>query len=142
MMNATPQQPDLASTAWQLMQTFVEGQTHKARIEEKLQLGVGRGRVKVLFLLRQQSMTFGELADTHGVDRPSMTRIVDRLESLGYVETRAHPEDGRKKIVALTEAGQQAAATAERILGEVPAELQALSIPQLTQLTGILSQLR
>ena len=94
-----------------------------------------------LFLLREQPMTLAALADAHGVDRPYMTLIADRLESLGYVERRPHPDDRRKKVVVLTEAGRAAAEVAERILSEVPAELRALDPSQLAQLTSILGRL-
>ena len=70
-----------------------------------------------------------------------MTLITDRLESLGYVERRPHPDDRRKKVVVLTEASREAAEVADRILGEVPAELRALDPSQLAQLTSILSRL-
>jgi DNA-binding MarR family transcriptional regulator len=133
--------PDPAAWAWQLMQSFVAAHSRTAVLRERLQLGVGSGRVRVLFLLREQPMTLAALADAHGVDRPYMTLITDRLESLGYVERRPHPDDRRKKIVVLTETGREAAEVAERILSEVPAELRALDPSQLAQLTSILGRL-
>jgi len=123
------------------MQSFVAAHSRTAVLRERLQLGVGSGRVRVLFLLREQPMTLAALADAHGVDRPYMTLIADRLESLGYVERRPHPDDRRKKVVVLTGAGRAAAEVAERILSEVPAELRALDPSQLAQLTSILGRL-
>lgn len=140
-MSAAPPQPDLATTAWQLMRSFVDSHSRKARVRDQLRLGAGSGRVRVLLLLRRQPMTFGELADMHGVGLPYMSKVVDQLEALGFAERHRDPGDRRKKIVTLTSAGHQAAATAERILSEAPPELRALSGTQLAQLTSILSRL-
>jgi len=108
----------------------------------KLQPGTGSGRIRVLFLLRARPMTLAEIADAHGVDRPYATIIVDKLETLGCVERHPHPSDRRSKIVSLTPAGREAAATAEHILHEPPAPLTALPAPQLTELIGVLTRLR
>jgi DNA-binding MarR family transcriptional regulator len=87
-------------------------------------------------------MTLAEIADAHGVDRPYATIIVDKLEALGFVDRSPHPTDRRSKVVSLTPAGREAAVTAERILQEPPAPLTALSEGQLTELVGLLTQLR
>jgi DNA-binding MarR family transcriptional regulator len=132
---------DLPAAAWQLMRRFVEANGTSGELRERLGLGAGSGRVKVLFLLRQQPMTLAQLADAHGVDRPYATIIVDKLEQLGFVERRPHPSDRRSKVVSLTPAGREAAALADRILGEPPAALRALDDDQLTELVGLLSLL-
>ena len=123
------------------MQQFVEANSHNGTLRRELGLGAGSGRIRVLFLLREQPMTLAQLAEAHGVDRPYATIIVDKLETLGFVERHPHPSDRRSKIVTLTPAGRAAAATADRILGEPPPALRALTKEQLTQLTGLLSRL-
>jgi DNA-binding MarR family transcriptional regulator len=133
---------DLPATAWQLMRRFVEANKHSQLLKEQLGLGAGSGRIKVLFLLREQPMTLGQLADAHGVDRPYATIIVDKLEQLGFVERKPHPTDRRSKVVSLTSAGRDAAALADTIIGEPPAALRALDAGQLTELIGLLSLLR
>jgi DNA-binding MarR family transcriptional regulator len=141
-MTASPPPPhDLPAEAWQLMRQFVEANNHNERLRAQLNLGAGSGRIRVLYLLREQPMTLAQLADAHGVDRPYATIIVDKLEQLGFVERRPHPSDRRSKVVSLTPAGRAAADTAERILSEPPPALRALTTEQVTQLTGLLAKL-
>jgi DNA-binding MarR family transcriptional regulator len=141
MTAPAPQPPDLPTAAWRLMRQFVEANNHSDALREQLHLGAGSGRIRVLFLLRERPMTLGQLAEAHGVDRPYATIIVDKLVHLGFVERQPHPTDRRSKVVSLTLAGQEAAATAERILSEPPPALRALSTGQLAELTELLAQL-
>ena len=132
---------ELAAAAWELMRQFVEANKHSQVLKEQLGLGAGSGRIKILFLLRQQPMTLAQLADAHGVDRPYATIIVDKLEQLGFVERQPHPTDRRSKLVSLTPTGRDAAALADSIIGEPPAALRALDAGQLSELVGLLSLL-
>ena len=137
----TSPSPDPPTAAWQLMQRFVEAHNHHGELQRELNLGAGSGRIRVLFLLREQPMTLAQLAEAHGVDRPYATIIVNKLTALGFVERRPHPSDGRSKLVSLTPAGRDAAAAADRILSEPPPALRALTNEQLRQLTDLLSHL-
>jgi DNA-binding MarR family transcriptional regulator len=132
---------DLPAEAWQLMRQFVEANATSLVLRELLGLGTGSGRIRVLFLLREQPMTLAQLAEAHGVDRPYATIIVDKLEQLGYVERRPHPTDRRSKMVNLTPAGQDAATLASSTLSEPPAALRSLDTGQLAELIGLLSLL-
>jgi DNA-binding MarR family transcriptional regulator len=136
-----PGTADLPAAAWELMRRVVEANKHSQMLKEQLGLGAGSGRIKVLFLLREQPMTLAQLAHAHGVDRPYATIIVDRLEQLGFVERQPHPSDRRSKMVSLTPAGRDATALADSIIGEPPAALRALDTGQLTELIGLLSLL-
>lgn len=49
--------------------------------------------------------TLGELAAAEQVQPPSMTRMVDALESAGMLERRVDPADGRVVRVAVTTEG-------------------------------------
>ena len=138
---AVPGSDDLSAAAWELMRQFVEANSTHSELRERLGLGAGRGRIKVLFLLREQPMTLAQLADAHGVDRPYATIIVDKLEQLGFVERQPHPSDRRSKVVSLTPAGWDAAALADSIIGKPPAALRALDTGQLSELVGLLSLL-
>lgn len=46
------------------------------------------------------------IAEAVGVDRAAMVRSIDQLESLGLVERRIDPEDGRGRRLYLTEQGR------------------------------------
>ena len=48
------------------------------------------------------------LATRMGVSRPTVTGVTDTLERRGLVERRVHAEDGRRRTVRLTPAGERA----------------------------------
>ena len=50
-------------------------------------------------------MSPSELAMHERVQPPSMTKIVARLEELGYATRAPHPQDGRQVIVTISAAG-------------------------------------
>ena len=54
-----------------------------------------------------------------GIDKSSMTVVVDRLEGLGFVERRRNPENRRAYELGLTEAGRDAIARAEPLVARV-----------------------
>ena len=47
-----------------------------------------------------------ELSEATFRDAPTMSRIIDGLESRELLERRSHPEDGRVRLVHLTRAGK------------------------------------
>lgn len=51
-------------------------------------------------------LSAGEIASIERVQPPSMTKILAALESSGWVQRAAHPDDRRQAIVSITEAGQ------------------------------------
>jgi DNA-binding MarR family transcriptional regulator len=67
---------------------------------------VGHGGLSALATLIQDGpQRAGALAQTEGITAPAMTRILNSLESLGYVERSTDPADGRAQLVAATHAG-------------------------------------
>jgi DNA-binding MarR family transcriptional regulator len=58
-------------------------------------------------LLNSGDQLMGELAAQEKVQPPSMTRIVHGLEARGYVARRSDPQDHRRCLVTLTDAGRQ-----------------------------------
>lgn len=48
----------------------------------------------------------GEIARRMGIDRTTMVALIDDLQERGLVRRRQDPDDRRKNIVELTEAGQ------------------------------------
>ena len=58
-------------------------------------------------LLNSGDQLMGELAAAEKVQPPSMTRIVNGLEQLGYVARRPDPRDRRQCLVALTPPGRE-----------------------------------
>lgn len=48
----------------------------------------------------------GEIADHLGVEQPTITKMVRRLEPTGVIERRIDPDDGRRTLVSLTAGGR------------------------------------
>ncbi|MCU1437175.1 MAG: transcriptional regulator, MarR family [Naasia sp.] len=62
--------------------------------------------------------TPGELAGAERVSPPSMNRTVNALEEAGYVLRRPSPDDARKVLVSLTEAGRGMTLETRRLRAE------------------------
>ena len=63
-----------------------------------------------------------ELAEKAQITKQSMGYLLEALEKRGYVERIPDPNDGRAKLVRLTQAGVEAEQAATRIIGEIEAE--------------------
>src|SRR5215218_10428328 len=61
---------------------------------------------------RHGPLTPSELAARERVQRPTVTRIVDRLEELGLVTRAADPGDRRSSLITVTRAGGELLASA------------------------------
>jgi MarR family transcriptional regulator, transcriptional regulator for hemolysin len=67
-------------------------------------LGLTRSQWWVLnHLFRNEGVTQAELADTMDVERPTLGRLLDRLEAKGWVRREEDARDRRAKRVYLTE---------------------------------------
>lgn len=56
-------------------------------------------------------VAIGTLAGWLGIERTTLTRNLDLLESKGWIEVEAAPGDARSRIVAITESGRAMART-------------------------------
>jgi DNA-binding MarR family transcriptional regulator len=126
---------------WSLLQSFVDDHSRKRELAEALGFRPGAGRAKVLFLLRSGPMTLGDVARAERFDAPYATVIVDQLEEKGLVTRQADPDDHRRKLVALTPAGEKAIAIADNILSTPPAVMNRLTDAELRALTLLLTRL-
>ena len=71
-------------------------------------LGLNSNQLSAMsVLLNSGDQLMGELAAAELVQPPSMTRIVNGLEELGYVARRPDPQDRRQCVVTLTEDGRR-----------------------------------
>ncbi|HEX4248125.1 MAG TPA: MarR family transcriptional regulator [Pseudonocardia sp.] len=71
-------------------------------------LGVGVTEVSALGEIRQDGpLTPSELARRLGLTSPSVTSLLDRLETAGLVARRRHPADRRSVLVELTASGDE-----------------------------------
>ena len=80
------------------------------------EVGIPRSGVAVLLLAWRSPMTPGTLAATLGMTPSAMTTVVADLAAAGLATRDTDPDDGRRAIVATTEAGQDALLAALRPL--------------------------
>lgn len=85
------------------------------------------------------------LAERERIQRPSATRILDRLGSAGYLDRRPDPDDGRSCRVEITDAGRahldEARSRKTAFLAERIAALDAEQRALLEQAAGLLDGL-
>jgi DNA-binding MarR family transcriptional regulator len=132
---------DQASRVWVLMQAFVTSQARHRELRDAFDFGRGMGRVTLLLKLTEGPLTLREIAESQGVDAPYATVIVDKLVDRGLARRAPHPEDNRRKLVILTDAGWAAAALAQEIMTRPPAAIAGLPDIDLAALEQIFSQL-
>ena len=83
------------------------------------------------------------LANAFQVTKGAMTNTLQRLESKGFIEIRPDPEDGRGKLVQITESGRQAHIRAIRALGPLlEFAVQSLNADQFAQAVPFLEKVR
>ena len=80
------------------------------------ELGVPRSAVAVLLLTWRAPLAPGELAASLGLTPSAMTTVVADLAGAGLATRAADPDDGRRAVVATTEAAQDAVAAVLRPL--------------------------
>lgn len=88
-------------------------------------------------------ITQSELADAMFLTRPTVTRILQRMERSGLVERRIDPDDQRHTRVVITSAGRDMAARLDAVLAEyLDATLARFSQNDLRQLGRLLNTWR
>ena len=122
----------------------------KAGFKAKERLGaafepVGLGMVHhaVLALLAEQpSETQAMIADTLGLDRSHLVGVLDELEEQRLVERRRDPDDRRRQMVTLTQAGQRSLAQLRALAADVDAALlEPLSAAERKTLAELLGRI-
>ncbi|WP_322987285.1 MarR family winged helix-turn-helix transcriptional regulator [Phaeacidiphilus oryzae] len=127
---------------WDAMRTLVLEKEDRRR-EAAEELGMSSFlRVKALRRLAARGpLTMSQLSLELATDKPYTTVLVDGLEERGLVARTPHPEDRRRRMVALTEAGRVEAERALEILGRPPVALASFSESELALLDGYLARL-
>ena len=99
-------------------------------------------QLRVLAILRDRRPTMSELADYLGLDRSTITGLIDRASGRGLLERVANDADKRSARIALTEQGRLLAAEGAReITAGVAPLLSALSPAERSRLTGLLRRM-
>ena len=139
MTTRAPTSSDIAARVWIALHEFVSRQDRPRALRADLDLGPAK--VELLIKLADSPLTLREIARTIGIDPPAATVGVDQLEARGLVNRTAHPDDNRRKLVHLTDAGRAVAQRGQAILNEPPAELTNLDAADLARLDEIVTRL-
>jgi DNA-binding MarR family transcriptional regulator len=99
-------------------------------------------RYRAMRRLGVHSRTQRELADLMNIDAPATSVIVGDLESRGLVERRQHPDDGRAKVIEVTEAGREWLAQVRDLPGRAPKMFDALTVTERRELARLLRKLQ
>ena len=100
---------------------------HRKIAETKLNaVGLYAGQEAILLrLLQSEGVSQTELAEDLGVEAPTITKAVNRLEKVGVVVRRPDPLDGRVSRVHLTDAGRELEDDIHEIWSGIEAQLVA-----------------
>jgi MarR family transcriptional regulator, organic hydroperoxide resistance regulator len=97
----------------------------------------------LLELWKEDGLKGSELADRLGVEPPTVTRMIRRMERCGFVGRRPDPADARSFRVRLTEKGRALEEPVARIWKEAEERtLRGISPEDATILRRLLTQIR
>ena len=80
----------------------------RARLAEAGHPTIRPGHGCVFRFISEEGSRLTELAELSGLTKQAVGEVVAELEGLGYVERAPDPEDGRAKVIKLTELGASA----------------------------------
>jgi DNA-binding MarR family transcriptional regulator len=104
--------------------------------------GLSITQLRVLGVLRDREPGMQQLAHHLGLDKSSVSGLIDRAERRGLVRRFATAEDGRAVRVSWTPLGRKIMAEAERAVNlELSSLAQLLSPREQTQLSRLASRL-
>ncbi len=90
-----------------------------------------------------EGITVGTISQRMVCRQPDTTRLVDRLESLGYVKRTTSESDGRKRMITITPKGSQVLAALHRPVRELHRkQFKSLSPTALQRFNNLLNTLR
>jgi DNA-binding MarR family transcriptional regulator len=96
----------------------------------------------LLYYSRRGSLPLGKMGARLQVHPTSVTKTIDGLQKLGYVERTRHEDDRRKWLASITERGREVARQATTVVNDARFGTQPLERDQLQQLFEILRDLR
>jgi DNA-binding MarR family transcriptional regulator len=95
------------------------------------------------FLWQQDGLTQAELSEKGQIDRTTVGGLVDRLEKIGLVERRQHPQDRRAYMIHLTQRGKELEGPLSECAGRSLARFtQGLNEQEIAELRRLLEILR
>ncbi len=96
----------------------------------------------VLYYSRQGELPLGKLSDRLQVHRASVTNVIDKLETSGYVTRVAHERDRRTILARISERGRTIAERATQALNDAQFAIAPLDNDACKQVFDVLEPLR
>jgi DNA-binding MarR family transcriptional regulator len=96
----------------------------------------------LLFYSRKGQLPLGKISDRLQVHRASVTNVIDKLASSGYVERGAHGEDRRAVLAMITTQGRRVARRATKRLNAARFGMEPLDEAACEELFAVLRPLR
>lgn len=104
--------------------------------------GLSLTQLRLLGILRDRSPSMAAIADHLGLDRSSVSGLIDRAERRGLVSRRTSADDARVTIIDLTAGGLELAEElATTVGGRIEALLEGLTAAERHQLAGLARRL-
>lgn len=139
-MTATTRSADAERLLDALVQTSFEVTGIVSRVAAANDLSLTQ--VRVLAILRDRQPTMSQLADHLGLDRSSVSGLIDRAVQRGLVSKVRDETDRRSARVALTPSGQELARDgAAAIHAGITPLLERVDVRDRQQLTALLERL-
>ena len=116
----------------------------RARLDRELQTaGLRLGQYQVMRVLwERDGITPREISDDLGVEMPTVTRTVQRMERDGLVRREAHPADARSVRIYLTPRGASLREPVMRMLDEqTELALRSIAPPERRVLVDFLQRM-
>jgi DNA-binding MarR family transcriptional regulator len=99
-------------------------------------------QLRMLAILRDRRAKMSALADYLGLDKSTISGLVDRAEKRGLLQREANPVDGRSVEVVLTREGTELAARgATEIAGSLSPMTNTLNRAEMHRLTTLLERM-
>jgi DNA-binding MarR family transcriptional regulator len=99
-------------------------------------------QLRLLGILRDRRPTMSQLADFLGLDRSSVSGLVERAVQRGLVQRDISPDDRRTALISLTKAGRrQAKSIVEQVHGTLAPTVSALSGAEQRRMASLLTRL-
>jgi MarR family transcriptional regulator, lower aerobic nicotinate degradation pathway regulator len=127
---------ELRDSLVQMSFTVIAGLTRVAA-EHDLSLT----QLRVLGILRDREPTMAQLASHLGLERSTVSGLIDRASRRGLVRKTGHPDDGRSVRVSLTPEAQRLATGVIAEIGVLTAPLMGrLNSTEQKRLTALLAK--
>jgi len=113
-----------------------------ARLAERGYSDIRPAHGNVFGHIRPHGSRLTELAERAQITKQSMAYLVDYLETRGYVERIPDPDDGRARVIRLTEHGWQVRQIGAEIIDQIEAQWNTtIGEENMYQLRRLLEQL-